>query len=311
MPPVWRILALLGLAAMLSACAGRSVVLPDPEQLQDLPPRKLLTDVRFHPQDEYQCGPAALAMVLNHRGHPDTPEQLVDRVYIPQRKGSLQVEMVSAARERDLLVYPLDGRIESVMREVAAGNPVLVMQNLALNWYPQWHYAVVIGYDLERQMMILHSGLNQAQHEPFKLFKQTWNRADGWALVTLPPEQLPATAEPLPYLTAASELEQTGRLESARAAYQTALSEWPEQPAAHFGLGNVAWAHGRREEAVQHFLQLTREHPQLKAGWNNLAVGLDALNCKAGAQQARDCGTGVPDCPPRVQDAIMEECRLQ
>ena len=308
MSPIWRMMLLLGLTALLSACASRSIIPPDQTQLQDVPQKTMLTDVHFYPQDEYQCGPAALAMILNHRGLPVTPEQLVERVYIPQREGSLQVEMVAAARERDLLAYPLDGQIESVIREVAAGNPVLVMQNLALNWYPQWHYAVVIGYDLKRQVMTLHSGLNADQREPFRLFSKTWSRADNWARVMLPPDQLPATAEPLPYLTAASELEQTGRLESARTAYQTALNKWPDQPAARFGLGNVAWAKGGRKEAVRHFLRLTREHPALKAGWNNLAVGLDALDCSNSAEQARDCGMSVTSCPPHFHDTLVEKC---
>jgi hypothetical protein len=101
-------------------------------------------------------------MILNHRGLPDTPEQLVDRVYIPERKGTLQVEMVSASRERDLLVYPVARDLKAVMTELDAGNPVLVMQNLAFNWYPQWHYAVVVGYDLDKREMIVHSGLNKA-----------------------------------------------------------------------------------------------------------------------------------------------------
>ncbi|QIB51868.1 PA2778 family cysteine peptidase [Pseudomonas sp. OIL-1] len=310
MPPIWRLMGLLGLTALLSACAGRSMILPDQTQLRDVPQKILLTDVRFHPQDEYQCGPAALAMVLNHQGLPDTPEQLVERVYIPQREGSLQVEMVAAARERDLLAYPLAGKIESVIQEVAAGNPVLVMQNLALNWYPQWHYAVVIGYDLERQVMILHSGLNAEQREPFRLFSKTWNRADNWARVMLPPDQLPATAEPLPYLTAASELEQTGKLESARTAYTTALKQWPDQPAARFGLGNVAWAQGQREEAARHFLRLTKEHPGLTVGWNNLAVTLDALDCEESAKQARHCGTGPSDCPPAFHESLFKQCPL-
>lgn len=310
MSPSWRLIALLGLTALLSACAGRPLI-TDPHQLQDLPPEALLTEVPFHAQDEYQCGPAALAMMLNHQGLSDTPDSLVERVYVPAREGSLQVEMVAAARERDLLAYPLDGKIESVLREVAAGNPVLVMQNLALNWYPQWHYAVVIGYDLEQEVMILHSGLNADQREPFRLFGKTWARADNWARVMLPPGQLPATAEPLPYLTAASELEQTGRLTSARTAYETALNQWPDQPAARFGLGNVAWARGQREEAARHFLQLTQEHPGLAVGWNNLAVTLDALDCKETAAQARNCGTGQSDCPPTFHRSAYKQCPLR
>lgn len=282
-------IALLGLAALLSACAGRPVAVPPPEAFPDVAAKRHLQNVPFYAQDAYQCGPAALAMVLNQRGRTASPEALKERVYIPERKGTLQVELVAAGRERDLLVYPLTGRLEDLVAEIDAGNAVLVMQNLAFDWLPQWHYAVVIGYDLERQEMIVHSGLNEARREPFEVFLRTWQRADRWALVMVPPDQLPATAEPLHYLLAASDLEQTGRLDSAALAYQSALERWPDQATARFGLGNVAWAQGRKQEAVNHFRALTRDFPEFEAGWNNLAYTLEATGCQAAADAVRAC----------------------
>jgi tetratricopeptide (TPR) repeat protein len=284
-----RYLVLLGLTALLSACAGRPLPLPDPAQLVHLPPRVLLDEVPFHAQDEFQCGPAALAMTLQHRGLTDTPDSLVDRVYIPERKGSLQVEMVSAARERDLLVYPLARNLESILTEVAAGNPVLVMQNLAFGFAPQWHYAVVVGYDLPGNRLLVHSGLNRAQEEPFSLFMRTWDRADRWARVMLPPDRLPASAEPMPFLRAASDLEQTGRLTAASAAYRAALQRWPEQSAARLGLGNIAWAQNRPEDAERELRELVERSPQLQAGWNNLAVVLRHMGCAQAADAALEC----------------------
>lgn len=294
MPRIRQLIVLLGLTALLSACAGRPIATPPPEAFADLPAKGLLQQVPFYAQDAYQCGPAALAMVLNHRGEQATPEALKDRVYIPERKGTLQVELVAAGRERDLLVYPLAGRLEDVIAEIDAGNPVLVMQNLALDWLPQWHYAVVIGYDLTEREMIVHSGLNEAQREPFEVFMRTWQRADRWALVMVPPDTLPATAEPLAYLLAASDLEQTGRLDSAATAYQLALQRWPDQATARFGLGNVAWAQGRKQEAVEHFRTLVTDFPELAAGWNNLAFTLEATGCEAAAEAVRRCSQ-APD----------------
>lgn len=284
-----RLTALLGLAALLSACAGRPPVLPDTAELAHLPHQVLLPQVPFHPQDEYQCGPASLAMVLNHRDITATPDTLKDRVYLPERHGTLQVEMVSAARERDLLVYPLEKKLDAILSELDAGNPVLVMQNLAFNWYPQWHYAVVIGYDLPAQQMIVHSGLNAAQREPFNVFMRTWSRADYWARVMLPPGQLPATAEPLSYLRAASDLEQTGRLESAKRAYQSATAQWPDQPGARFGLANTHWAMDDRQAAIADFQQLVNDFPSFQPGWKNLATGLELAGCPAKANRAREC----------------------
>lgn len=284
-----RIAALLGLTVLLSACAGRAPFVPEPSSLTHLPDQILLQHVPFHPQDDYQCGPASLAMVLNHRDIPVTPDTLKDRVYLPERKGTLQVEMVAAARERDLLVYPLEKKLEAVLTELDAGNPVLVMQNLAFDWYPQWHYAVVIGYDLTAQQMIVHSGLNAAQREPFHVFMRTWSRADYWARVMLPPGQLPATAQPLSYLRAASDLEQTGRLSSARKAYQSATEHWPEQPSARFGLANSYWASDDRAAALNQYQRLVNDFPDFQPGWNNLATGLELSGCPAQAEQARQC----------------------
>lgn len=291
MKQLCKSIVLLGLAALLSACAGRAPSLPELNHLSHLPRQVMLDDVLFHAQDEYQCGPAALAMMTNHQGVPDTPDDLVDRVYIPERKGSLQVEMVSAARERDLLVYPLERKLEAILAELDAGHPVLVMQNLAFDWYPQWHYAVVVGYDLNQKVLYVHSGLNKAQRESFTVFLKTWHRADRWARVMLPPGTLPATAQPLEYLKAASDLEQTGRLDSAQRAYEAALTRWPDQDTALFGLGNVAWAQNRRQQSADYFSELVRRNPNMKAGWNNLSVALDALGCTEAALQARKCGT--------------------
>ncbi len=284
-----RILAVLGLTALLSACAGTQTI-PDTTQLPpDIHRQQLLEDVPFFAQDEYQCGPAALAMMLNQRHINATPEALKERVYIPERKGSLQVEMVAAARDQGMLVYPLVPELQAILTELDAGNAVLVMQNLGLSWFPQWHYAVVVGYDLNTQELILHSGLQEAKRDPFKLFLRTWQRAENWARVVMPADQLPATAEALPYLRAASDLEQTGKLDSAKDAYQTALIRWPEEPAARLGLGNVAWQQDDRSIAVAHFSELTRQFPQLDAGWNNLVTGLNEMGCKNAAQVAQRC----------------------
>lgn len=270
------------------------MVMPEATELAHLPDRILLQDVPFHAQDAYQCGPASLAMVLNHRGVAATPDSLKDRVYLPERKGTLQVEMISAARERDLLVYPLDKDLQAILTELAAGNPVLVMQNLAFNWYPQWHYAVVVGYDLNAREMLVHSGLNKAQREPFHVFMRTWSRADYWARVMLPPGQLPATARPLTYLRAASDLEQTGRLHSAEAAYRSAVEQWPDQPTARFGLGNTLWAGDKRPAALEQFQQLVNDFPDFQPGWNNLATGLELSGCASAAAAARQCSQQVP-----------------
>lgn len=175
-----------------------------------LPARVELRDVPFFPQEAYQCGPAALATMLGQRGLALTPGQLKDEVFIPGREGSLQLEMVAAARRHGMLVYPLQGGLESVLEEVAAGNPVLVLQNQAFSWWPRWHFAVVVGFDRERRELVLRSGITRRWVTDFTSFESTWKRSGRWAVLTLPGDRLPATAAAVPWLKAASDSEETG-----------------------------------------------------------------------------------------------------
>jgi Peptidase_C39 like family len=149
------------LAVILSSCAALQSRL-----LLETPPEKLpasheIIDVPFFAQEAYQCGPASLAMVLNHAGFSAMPDALTDQVYIPARQGSVQVEMLAAARRNGALAYELAQQPSDLLAEVAAGNPVLVLQNLAFNWYPRWHYAVVfvhIRAHLGSQCALGHAG---------------------------------------------------------------------------------------------------------------------------------------------------------
>ena len=122
-----------------------------------------LTAVPFFPQEEFQCGPAALTTVLNWSGTQLTPENLAPQVYLPGRQGSLQVELLAATRRHGRIPYVLRPELETLINEVRAGHPVVVLQNLAFNWYPKWHYAVVVGFDLQNDKIILRSGREQRQ----------------------------------------------------------------------------------------------------------------------------------------------------
>lgn len=235
------------------------------------PDRAELAAVPYFAQEAYQCGPAALAMAFGAAGATATPEQLAPQVYLPGRQGSLQVELQAATRRHGLLAYTLAPRLDALLQEVAAGNPVIVLQNLGLGWYPVWHYAVVVGYDLPQRELILRSGPERRQRLPLRTFERTWQRGDRWALLALPPTRLPATAERERYLAAALALEQTGPAAAAAGAYRTALTRWPTDLTALFGAGNAAFAAGDLEGAEQAFRRATVAHPDTAPAFNNLA----------------------------------------
>lgn len=288
---------LLLLFTLFAGCAGHGhYPRPDTFEGSAVASRALIRSVPFYPQEAYQCGPAALAMVLNHRDAGVTLDDMIDRVYLPERQGSLQVEMVAAARSEGMLVYPLDGNLEAIIRELDAGNPVLVFQNLRLTWWPQWHFAVVTGYDLERQEFTLHSGTEEQTTLAFRVFDNTWDRAGRWARVLMPPGELPATAEPVAYVRAAHDLEEVGRHEAAGTSYRVAVETWPDSLAAGFAHANRFLSRGEWEQAEEAFRQLLVFHPRSAPAWHNFGMALEQNQCPAAARLARRCASELaPD----------------
>jgi len=274
------------------------------------PPKAMVAGVPFFAQDELQCGPAALAMVLNWSGVPLQPSDLTAEVYTPGLKGSLQSALVASARRHGRVAYPITGS-EALLAEISAGNPAIVLVNLSFFWYPKWHYAVVIGYNQEQGKVILHSGLTAREILSSRVFMNIWRRSDYWGLLVLPPDQLPAGAEEGAWLSAVAGLENAGQWQTAARGYATALQRWQSSFAAWMGLGNSRYRLHELDGSAQAFAQATRLQPQNGVAFNNLAHVLaeqgkrqDALTA---AQQAVDLGGPLVDTFRQT----LEEIKLQ
>lgn len=247
---------------------------------------RVLGDVPFHPQTAFQCGPAALATLLGASGVAVAPEALARQVYLPGRQGSLQVELVAAARRAGRIPYVVDAAPEALLAELEAGRPVLVLQNLWVRSLPKWHYAVVVGANPARNHFVLNSGTKRGLRMGAKAFLRTWDWAGRWGIVALQPGEVPARADPARYLSAVADLEQVAGAQAATPAYQAALREWPRDPRPHLALGNQAHARSDAAAAVRHYragLALAPGDPVLG---NNLASVLGELGCSAEAQAA-------------------------
>lgn len=237
-------------------------------------PRQVeLAQVPFFPQDEYQCGPAALAMVMKHGGASITPEALVGEVWLPTRQGSLQLEMLAAPRRHGMVSYRLAPRYADLLREVAAGRPVVVLQDVGM-LLPQWHYAVVNGYEYETGTVLLRSGLEVRQRMPFSYFERTWLAGNYWAMVVTPPGEIPVTATEERWLDALLGLARAAPAETTIQAYRAALARWPESLPAAVGLANQLHARGSLEDAAGVLRTALAKAPQSVILLNNLAQTL-------------------------------------
>jgi hypothetical protein len=278
---------------MLAGCAALSPT-PQSDALANslaatagLPDRVELDAVPFFPQTPYHCGPAALATVLVHAGYAQvTPEGLADQVFLPAREGTLQVEMLAAARRAGALPVVVPRELASLLAEVAARQPLVVLQNLGLAIAPRWHYAVLVGYDRGAREVLLRSGTTRREAMAFTLFERTWARGGHWAMATVRPGALPATAREAEAVEAAVGFERAVDSSPQRLlVFSSLLARWPDNLPALIGAGNAHAALNDWPRAAHSFERATQRHDSA-AAWHNLALARWSLGQREGARSA-------------------------
>jgi len=271
-------LAALALCALLGACAGTVRIGVPLASIE-------LADTPFFPQDMNECGPAALATALGASGIAVTPDELVPELYLPGRHGTLQAEMIAGTRRHGRVPYPLAPRLDELLATVAGGTPVLVLQNLRLSFWPQWHYAVVIGFDTSDDTVILRSGTERRKVMSAYAFDRSWKLAQRWAVAVAAPEAPPANALAREWLVAASAFEELGQPDVAGKAYGAATQRWPDDVRPWQALANARYAQrdlAGAEAALRHAHALQPSAATL----NNLAQVLLERGCPKTARSA-------------------------
>jgi hypothetical protein len=294
-----RLILAAALVAVLggTGCATRAPVL-EPLAAAGLPGSVDLDGTPFHPQERYQCGPAALATVLSASGATVTPEVLVPEVYLPGRRGSLQPELLASTRNHGRMPYVLPPTSEALFATVADGVPVLVLQKLGAGPFPGWHYAVLVGYDAGEERVLLRSGTTRRKAVPAQHFIATWERGGRWAMAAVPPGDMPPVPDFANYMVAAAGLEAVGRVDDARLAYEAAMREWPGQSLPQLALANLAYARGDLAGAERGFNAAAGLDPTNAAARNNRAEVLRQMGCTTAArheaERARALAAGGP-----------------
>ena len=290
----------------LLACATPQTNQLKQNRPDDLPELALIPDVPFFPQEQFHCGPATLAMAMNFYGHTLSPKEIAKDVFTPDLKGSLQVEMQAAVRKRGMLAYELTPTLVYLLAEVSVGHPVVVLQNLSIKWYPVWHYALVIGYNLKRNTVTLHTGANSNYEVSMGTFEQTWQRANNWALVVLPSNTLPNDRNLINVLQAAVDLEQVGKIDQANSAYQAILKRWPNSYVAVMGLANTYLSMQQPEDATTNYLRAIEIQPQNADIYNNLAYSLHAQGCYSESLKSIQCANTIEPGNLEYLDSFRE-----
>ncbi|MDB5968909.1 MAG: Peptidase like family protein [Hydrocarboniphaga sp.] len=298
-----------GLAVLFACVLGATGCALSP-QLGKLPlgpvtaqPKLELTETPFFPQEIHQCGPAALATVLNADHVPVTPDALASEIYIPGREGALQAELLAAVRTHQRVAVRLAPRLEALLSPLSEQRPVLLLQNLGLKSLPAWHYAVIVGWDASANEIILRSGSKKRERLSLARFLQTWDLGERWAVVIADPTAPPPIAVTAhDWIAAVAPLEALKQNDRALTAYESAAQRWPGDALVWQALANARYAQrdlSGAEKALDAAVAIDAD----PAALNNLAQVRIERGCRADALAALD---QIAEVPPTLAATIAD-----
>lgn len=287
---------ILSVALLLQGCATSpktDALLKDHSGIAEYAKIK---EVPFIKQTKNHCGPASLAMILEYNNRTVDLKELSSQMVTPKARGTYATDLITAVRRQGMIAIKIND-LKSLLTEVSAGNPVLVFQNVGLSFMPKWHYAVVVGHDLDGPDVILHSGENKFKKTDMRFFERTWSMTDYWAIVVIPPGKLAASVSDLGHTEGISGLEQVRKLVEAKIAYEAVLKKWPQSLPALIGMGNVLYAKEEYPRSVRYLKRAALYHPQSGEVWHNLATAQGAAgqfaDAKVSARKALGLVEGI------------------
>ena len=187
------------------SCARDGLIPLEKEVPEDREIRHYIPAVPFFPQSKYQCGPAALASVLNYYGCRVTHGEIANAIYRKRLKGTLSIDLILFARRMGFSARAYRGSLNDLKGHISKDRPLIVFQDLGYPFFPIRHFSVVIGYDNAERILILHSGKRINKVISYERFLRSWTELDYWTLLILPNRgdgdsfDMPTSSESSPY----------------------------------------------------------------------------------------------------------------
>ena len=141
----------------------------------------LVRDVPFFPQEDYQCGPASLAGVLNYWGVSVSPGEVAKAIYSQSAKDTLNLDMLLYARSRGLEASQYSGDLKDLRKRIDSGQPLIVLVDYGFSVFQANHFMVVVGYD--ENGVVANSGRYERKVVPLEDFMKSWKRTKYWTLL--------------------------------------------------------------------------------------------------------------------------------
>jgi len=288
---------------IISGCANQNR-LPDFDQTE-FPQYIHLSDVPFFPQEPLLCGPAALATVIHFYDQKTTPGLLTERLWTPEVEGTFGIDMVSATRTKNLLAIDAPANLEELLLLTSQGWPSIHLLNLGFKKLPQWHYAVLVGYDLNSQEVLLRSGRVRVRKMSFKHFLRAKDLADNWSLV-------PATLESIPRLDnwrpVYKELLNVAEVKPSlkHQLFSAGNNVYPDQWQFVFAYANTMFELNQFSKSTHAYESAIKLSPNSASVWNNLAYSQAEQGCLDLAKETIQCAGNLSPDDENISQSITE-----
>jgi len=141
----------------------------------------IINGVPFYAQEDYQCGPASIAGVLNYWGIPVKPEEIANEIYSSSARGSLNIDMLLYVNKKGLYSVQYSGSWKDVKENIERGNPLIVLVDYGFSLYQANHFMVVVGFSEEG--VIVNSGSKEHDFIEKEKFLKIWRKTKYWSLL--------------------------------------------------------------------------------------------------------------------------------
>lgn len=150
----------------------------------------VIDGVPFFGQEAYQCGPTALAIVMDYwygktgRGTWVTPEQIAANIYSPSARGVLGLDLERYARAHGFHTEQYEGGMEDLRKKIDEGIPIIIFVDYGFSLYQVNHFMVAKGY--VEGAVVVDSGKRENQTIAEGALEKAWKKNHYWTLVLRP-----------------------------------------------------------------------------------------------------------------------------
>lgn len=148
------------------------------------PVHSTLLDVPFFPQEAHQCGPAALASILNYLGSQTTPAEIASEIYSESAGGVLGTDLENYSSKQGFTATSYKGNIEDIKARIDANMPLIILVDHGKWVYSRPHFMAVVGYT--DSGVIVHTGKDKFKKISLRELEGPWAKCDNWTLLIRP-----------------------------------------------------------------------------------------------------------------------------